>query len=128
MFHPWKINLKCSQTKCTCEHRASGNSSDGPNDDQLSISSHRYRGVEKMQASVDLHSTKAKTCAHPKKSRNHTEYINQVTRPSKDAIPNKRIEAGLHCKRQTLPVSHQGQKKPNNGVHHPTVGLPLTMK
>ena len=34
---------------------------------------HGYRGVEKMQASVDLHSTKTKTCAHAKKSRNHTE-------------------------------------------------------
>ena len=76
-----------------------------------------------MQASVDLHSTKTKTCAHAKKSRNHTEarkwmnlwllslltlsrtpeYINQVARPSKDPISNKRIEAGLHCKRQTLP-------------------------
>ena len=26
-----------------------------------------------MQASVDLHSPKTKTCAHAKKSRNHTE-------------------------------------------------------
>ena len=84
-----------------------------------------------MEASVDLHSSQSKTCANPEQSRNHAEntilclcwskktvdllwaqinvlsepyYIDQITRPAKDAISNEGIEAGLHCERQALPV------------------------
>ena len=31
------------------------------------------------------------------------EYINEVTRPAKDAVTNEGVEARLHCKRQPLP-------------------------
>ena len=35
------------------------------------------------------------------------EHVDEVTNPSKDSLPDKRIEAGLHCERQALPINHQ---------------------
>ena len=35
------------------------------------------------------------------------EQVDKVTNPSKDSLPDERIEAGLHCERQALPMNHK---------------------
>ena len=35
------------------------------------------------------------------------EHVDKVTNPSKDSLPDERIEAGLHRERQALPMNHK---------------------
>ena len=35
------------------------------------------------------------------------EHIDEVANPSKDSLPDERVEAGLHGERQALPMNHQ---------------------
>ena len=36
-------------------------------------------------------------------SRGEPEHVNKIANPSKDSLPDERIEARLHCERQALP-------------------------
>ena len=55
----------------TCEHRAGGHCSDGPDDDQLGVGAHHYGRVEQVQALVDLHGAQTKAGAHSKQGGDH---------------------------------------------------------